>query len=289
MNRWLGPAELSAVTLLSTACSVPDLLIEERVSVHRARDAAAAEGGTSDELDAGSADNPRSRDSGSDVRTGEPQAPSDGGRADSAAMSGGGKGAEASAGSAAQAGAAEPAAGAAGEPQPARACLVWTSINIRNGPPPGAIEGGFETIAGVTTRQYICRIRPAGSTYAIPGKYVDRVGCYIAHRRDDQVTDVSVLDGLIDVLVPAPGCAFGWETATPAEIPAGAVDLGDPADGRNYACRGDYSNIGASGTQIGTIIPSTDAPPVNQCWFESFSNAIQPMEPTKFEVLVLAP
>jgi hypothetical protein len=172
---------------------------------------------------------------------------------------------------------------------PTRACLVWTSINIRNGPPAGAIEGGFETVAGVTTRQYICRLRPPGSVYAIPGKYVDSVGCYVTQRRGAQVNDTSVLDGLIDVLVPAPGCIFSWQAATPAEIPAGAVDLGDPADGRNYACRGDYENIGTTGIQIGTVIPSTDNPPLNQCWFESFASAIQPEDPAKFEVLVLAP
>ena len=308
MSRWMYRAELFATTLLLVACTVPDLRIEERASVREAPDASAADSGGFDEPDAGKSDTPRTRDSGTDIRTGEAgaAAPGSGGRSGTAAIGGrssagagaAGSASTASAGSGGQAGSGVPPAagsgGAAGAPlpmQPTRACLVWTSINIRNGPPPGAIEGGFETIAGVTTRQYICRIRPAGGTYAIPGKYVDRVGCYIAHRPSEQaqVTDVSVLDGLIDVLVPAPGCTFSWRTATPAEVPAGAVDLGDPADGRNYACRGDYSNIGASGTQIGTIIPSTDNPPVNQCWFESFGNAIQPMDEAKFEVLVLDP
>ena len=305
MSLWPERAALSSMALLSLACSVPDLRIEERASVLEERDAATADGGAGEQPDAGR-DDPPTRDAGADVRTGQPQgggaaAPS-GGRSGSAAMSGGAgqgsagaAGVAAAAGSGGQAGSPAAAAGAGGaagsaQPmQPPRACLVWTSINIRNGPPEGAIEGGSETVAGVTTRQYICRIRPAGSTYAIPGKYVDRVGCYIARRQDAQVMDVSVLDGLIDVLVPAPGCTFSWRAASPAEIPAGTVDLGDPPDGRNYACRGEYKNLGASGTQIGTIIPSTDATPVNQCWFESFGGAIQPMDPSKFEVLVLDP
>lgn len=303
MSRW-NRAQWFVLTLLAMACTVPDLRIEERASLSEKRDASAADGGDGED-----------RDAGSDVRTGEATAgraatgsagnaatsgnsgnSGNAGGAASGSGSAGTGGVAANAGSGGQAGISEPAAagmgGAAGAPQPmqpTRACLVWTSTNIRSGPPAGAIEGGFETIAGVTTRQYICRVRPAGSTYAIPGKYVERIGCYVVQRRDQQVTDVSVLDGLIDVLVPAPGCTFSWRTATPAEIPAGAVDLGDPADGRNYACRGDYANIGASGTQIGTIIPSTDIPPANQCWFESFSNAIQPTDPTKFEVLVLDP
>jgi len=312
MSRSMLRAALYLATLLPMACTVPDLRIEVRSSVGEAPDAAAADSGTSEERDAGTGDTPRTRDSGTAVRTGEAgagaAAPSDGGRSGNAASGGrggsGGSGASGasggpgavSAGGGGQAGSVQPpaagaggAAGASQPMQPTRACLTWTSINIRNGPPAGAIEGGFETIAGVTTRQYICRIRPPGGTYAIPGKYVDRVGCYIVHRRDGQVTDLSVLDGLIDVLVPAPGCTFSWRAATPAEIPVGAVDLGDPADGRNYACRGSYSNIGASGTQIGTVILSTDNPPVNQCWFESFSNVFQPMEPTEFEVLVLDP
>jgi hypothetical protein len=299
MNLSFDRAALSIMALLTQACSVPDLRIEERASVRGARDAAApaTDGGGSEQLDAGSSDDQPARDSGADVSTGRAgtAAPS-GGRSGNAAMSGeGGADAAGNAASGGRAGTPASAAGAGGaagtaQPmQPARACLVWTSINIRNGPPPGAIEGGFETVAGVTTRQFICRIRPAGSTYAIPGKYVDRLGCYIARRHDAQVMDVSVLDGLIDVLVPAPGCTFSWRAASPGEIPAGAVDLGDPADGRNYGCRGEYSNLGASGTQIGTIIPSTDAPPVNQCWFESFGGTIQPTEPAEFEVLVLDP
>lgn len=297
MNLSIDQAALSSMALLSLACSVPDLRIEERASVRRTRDAGAptTDGGASEPRDEGSIDDPPARDSGVDVRTGSAGAAAPGGgRSGNAATSGGGNaGAAGNAASGGRAGAPASAAGAggaAGTAQPmqlARACLVWTSINIRNGPPPGAIEGGAETVAGVTTRQFICRIRPAGSTYAIPGKYVDRLGCYIAHRQDAQVMDVSVLDGLIDVLVPAPGCTFSWRAASPAEIPADAVDLGDPADGRNYGCRGEYSNLGASGTQIGTIIPSTDAPPVNQCWFESFGGTIQPKDPAVFEVLVL--
>ena len=292
MNLSLGRAALCSMALLSLACIVPDLRIEEHASVREARDAAAPaaanDGGASEQLDAGGSDDPPARDSGADVRTGiAGTAASSGGRSGNAAMSGGASGGRA--GTPASAAGTGGAAGMAQPMQPARACAVWTSINIRNGPPPGAIEGGFETVAGVTTRQFICRIRPAGSTYAIPGKYVDRLGCYIARRQDAQVMDVSVLDGLIDVLVPAPGCTFSWRAASPAEIPAGAVDLGDPADGRNYACRGEYGNVGASGTQIGTILVSTDAAPVNQCWFESFGGAIQPTDPAEFEVLALDP
>lgn len=300
-------AELAVCALLAAGCTVPDLKIEEQASVSEPLDASAAESDAGVELDT------RERDGGMEVRTGAPAA-GEGGRAGTAAVGGAGTSARGGAGAAApppsagtaavagRAGASGPspagmggaagAAGAAGTSapmEPARACLLWTSINVRNGPPAGAIEAGFETVAGVRTRQYICRLRPAGSTYAIPGKYVDRVGCYVVERRDGQVTDSSSLEGLIDVLVPAPGCTFSWRAGSGAELPQGAIDLGDPPGGGNYACRGEYSTLAASGTQIGRIIPSTDTPALNQCWFESFSNAIQPSDPSKFEVLVLDP
>lgn len=284
------------MALSPLACTVPELRIEEHVSERP--DASAADGIG---RDAGVV---RPLDAGTPVQTGEPnagaEAPSAGDAAASGPTNDAGStgGAEAGSGAAGQASAGSGGmtdSGAAGtggatEPmQPARACLLWTSVNVRNGPPSGAIEAGFETVAGVTARQYICRIRPAGSIYAIPGKYVERVGCYVAHRPKEQVTTVAVQDGLIDVLVPKPGCTFSWRAASPSELPEGAVDLGDPAEGRHYACRGDYMTIGSTGVQVGTILPSTDDPPVNQCWFESFSSAIQPKDPTQFEVLVLDP
>jgi hypothetical protein len=285
------------VLLLTAACTVPDLVIEEQTSVSVERDASAADSDAGVEADAARDAGPRTRDSGTEVRTGQGSAEGAAGNAAAGGSGGSGKSASAGAGGAAgQAGAPQPGAagtgGSAGAPepmQPTRSCLVWTSINIRSGPPPGAFEGGFETIAGVTTRQYICRFRPPGSTYAIPGKYVDSLGCYVTQRVGAQVEDSSVLDGLIDVLVPAPGCTLSWRAATPSELPAGVVDLGDPADGRNYACRGEYANIGTNGNQIGSVIRSTDNPPLNQCWFESFADAILPEDPSKFEVLVLDP
>lgn len=277
-TTWLSCAGL----LLSAACSVPDLTIQEQ-SVRVERDAAAADSDASA---------PPERDSGTDVSSAEGPRAGTGGSAGSSepAAGSGGAGERAAMPVAGTSGPAAGSGGAAGmaAPEP-RACLLWTSIDVRNGPPAGAIEGGFETITGLTTKQYICRIRPPGSMYAIPGKYVDRLGCYVVQRSGNEVNDTSVLDGSIDVLVPAPGCTFSWVAVTGGQVPPGAVDLGDPPDGRNFACRGDYSSFGASGTQVGTVVPSTDNPPVNQCWFESYANAIQPNDPAKFEVLVLDP
>jgi hypothetical protein len=109
----------------------------------------------------------------------------------------------------------------------------------------------------------------------------------VTYRRDaQQVDDASMLDGMFEVLTPAPGCTFSWRKATATALPPGVADLGDPAGGGNYACHGDYSTVASSGKQIGTLIPSADKPAQYQCFFESFSNAIQPTDPQMFEVLV---
>lgn len=174
----------------------------------------------------------------------------------------------------------------AGAPKdPSRSCIAWRSVDARSEMvPPGSVEGGLETVAGVPKQQYVCRFRPENSAYAIPGKYVVGLGCYVTRRVNGAVEQASVLTGTIDLLTPASGCSFSWRTANGTTLPASAVDLGDPAGGKHYACHGFYNGI-SSGTQIGTIIPSTDDKPVHQCWFQSFSGASQPADPTQFEVL----
>jgi hypothetical protein len=155
--------------------------------------------------------------------------------------------------------------------------------------PAGAVEGGSEILTGTATpaKQYVCRARPAGNTYAIPGKYVVGQGCYVPYRQDGKVMKVDVLDGLIDVLLPAAGCSFSWQTASITMLPRNVIDLGDPAGGGNYACRGYYNSVASSGIQIGAVLATQDDPPLNQCWFESFVGVVQPAEPSEFEVLVL--
>lgn len=95
----------------------------------------------------------------------------------------------------------------------------------------------------------------------------------------------SMLDGMLEILTAAPGCSFSWRTASGTMIPPGAVDLGDPAGGPNYACHGYYSSIASSGTQIGVVIPSTTEPVMQQCWFQTFVGAAQPQDAMMFEVL----
>ena len=290
-----------ALTLLATSCTVPDLTIYEQTSSATEVDADEPEdAGLDAEVSASS-----KRDAGAktSVRKSKPAASAAAGGGNGGSGGNGEKMAEAAGAPAAGSGGATATAragaagaisaagsgGSAGAPgSTAPACAVWTKVNVRdNNPPAGAVEGGFETVAGVTSRQYVCRFRPAGSSVTLPGKYVVGRGCYVAVRRDaQQVDDASMLDGMIDVLTPAAGCSFSWRAATGADLPPGVIDLGDPAGGRNYACHGDYSTVAASGKQIGTLITSATSPPQYQCFFESFSNAIQPMDPQRFEVLV---
>jgi len=284
--------------LLATGCTVPSITIEERASSATTADAGSLE----DAAVGGSAASAPDAGAKRPTRSGKPAAgsgaqASKAGSGGMAAADGGGvisatpMGSGGNAGEPASSSGAAGAAGGAGSAAPGmlpRGCAVWTMVSVRDSAPPaGAVEGGFETVTGVTNRQYVCRFRPPGGNFTIPGKYVVGLGCYVTYRRDAQtVVDASMLDGMIEVLTPAPGCSFSWRTATAKELPAGVADLGDPAGGRNYACHGDYSTVASSGKQIGTMIASSDNPPQNQCWFESFSNAIQPSDPKLFEVLV---
>jgi hypothetical protein len=180
----------------------------------------------------------------------------------------------------------------AGKPsQPTAPCAVWRSVDARdNAPPEGAVEGGLETIAGVSTPQYVCRVRPALSEYAVPGKYLAGQGCYVVVTRNGAAPmSVGVLDGMFEVLTAAPGCSLSWRKADSKSIPAGGMDLGDPPGAPHYACHGSYSATPTSGIQAGVIIPSKDTPPLNHCWFQSFAGAVQPNDPNDFEVLVQDP
>jgi hypothetical protein len=297
-------ARALSLTLLASACGVPDLKIVEAnnsataldgstVEAEMHGDAAAppakpSDAGTPRGTDpprgaAGATAGTRGQSTGS-AGMAAPEPPAANGGCGPAGGRGGVTGSIAGRGGA-PSGAAD--AGVPMQPPPAE-CIVWRSVSARESMPPAeAVEGGLETVAGQATRQYVCRTQPDGSPYAIPGKYIPGLGCYVAWRRSGQVVDVSVLDGMIDVLTPGPGCSFSWRSASGSALPPGAVDLGDPAGGPNYACHGFYSSIASSGMQIGAIIQSTDDPPLNQCWFQSFVGASQPQDPTEFEVLAL--
>jgi hypothetical protein len=284
-----------ALAVLVCGCTVPEISFMDLKSAEAEPDAGIPADAPA--TDAGPDETPEERDAEAPVRTGEPP---------SAGAAGGGKpragsgGAGGSAGTAPMTPDAAGMGGAAGatepppdppdmptEMEPMAACAVWkTATPSDREPPAGAVEGGFENVAGVASRQYVCRFRPEGGAYAVPGKFIVGLGCYIAYRDGDRVVPKSLMRGDIEVLTPATGCSFSWRTAGPTTLPAGAVDLGDPAGGRNFACRGDYSAVASSGKQIGSILASSDDPAINQCYFESFSGAIQPMDPAQFEVLV---
>lgn len=299
---------LTSLALLTAACSVPNFTFQELAGAETTSDAGLAPDAGLESSDAGAVEPDASaKDAGArrPVRSGKtPTAgAASGGSTGSVgaagvSAAGGGAGSPgappASGGSAGAGGvvsgpqnSAGSAAGASGSAS-ARVCAVWQRIGARdNAAPAGAVEGGFETVTGVTNRQYVCRFQPPGSSFAIPGKYIVGLGCYVTYRRNaQQVDDASMLDGMFEVLTPAPGCTFSWRKATATELPAGVADLGEPAGGRNYACHGDYGTVASNGKQVGTLIPSADNPPQYQCFFESFSNAIQPSEPSMFEVLV---
>lgn len=291
--------------LAATACSVPDIQIVEQD--HRPvseQDASANEPDTRTRIDASTSIETSpvrgagGRDSvagaaGSGVGAGEAGSagPTDAGRGGESGAGAGGAGSGAG-GTDAAAPAAAGTPAPSGEPdsgtpmQPVRACAVWLRVNLRDTTvPAGAVEGGLETVAGSPTRQYVCRARPNGSTYTVPGKWIPGLGCYVAYRSGSSIMQFGVLDGMVDVLTASPGCSFSWRTASDLTLPPNAIDLGDPAGGPHYACHGYYSSIASAGTQIGVVIPSTDTPPKHQCWFQSFVGTSQPQNPTQFEVL----
>lgn len=269
-----------ALTLLLCACSVPDLKIEEAASPTVTTPGPVLESDAA--VDAGSPVLPvEPIDAGSPPVIAPPTAAGSGGAVAVAPPDP--AGAESPPPTPPPSDA-EPEAGVPME-EP-RNCVLWRSVDARDETlPEGTIEGGLETVAGVPTKQYVCRFRPQDSAYAIPGKYVVGLGCYVTRRVDGRVLDASALDGRIDVLTRSPGCTFSWRTAGSDLLPAEAIDLGEPVGAPHYACRGSYSGLASSGIQIGAVIESISAPKVHECWFQSFDGASQ--APMQFEVLAL--
>ncbi|MET0386396.1 MAG: DM9 repeat-containing protein [Polyangiales bacterium] len=320
-----GALVLSLMVRVVSACSVPELTIVEEPGGTASGGAGMTTSGAS-RADAGPA--PTAPSDGGDVPEPTPQAGMDrpdppppvagstaSAAAGAAAAQGGEGGAAASGGeggaaASGGAGAPSPPAGGtggsstpdtppkppeedAGMPPtvPTRNCLAWRSHAASNTvPPEGAVEGGGENIAGVMTKLYVCRFRPQGHAYAVPGKLVAGFGCYVAYRNStNMMAQQSAMNGVFDVLTAAPGCSFSWQPATNTQLPENAVDLGDPSGGPNYACRGFFSNTVTMGIHAGAVIASRDTPPRQECWFEAYNSANQPADPSQFEALVLDP
>jgi hypothetical protein len=280
--------QLLALAQFVCACSVPDLKI-----VYVRSDAAVLRGATDAQAsDTGAATSPDSApnlDAGGGLRAGS-DAPNgmDAGAVSERHAGSGGAGSGGADGTAAHGGAGS-TAGETGHPQaggPAdNRCQVWLSANSTDAAaPPGAIEGGLETTIGAPARQYICRSKPPGSDYAVPGKVVFGLGCYLTARVAGQIMQFTANDPF-EVLTAAPGCAFSWQSATTTTRPNRAIDLGDPSGGGHYACSGYYTSVRSSGTQIGQVFPTSDTPPHNECYFESFFGPLQPQDPENFWIL----
>jgi hypothetical protein len=281
--------QLLALAQLACACTVPDVKIvyvrADAAALGAPTDAQPNDAGAAARADAAGGgpqaggDAPSGMDAGatSEMRTGSGGAGSGGAGAGGAAAHGGGG--AAGGGAAGEAGHPE-AGGPASNP-----CLVWLSANSTDtSPPPAAIEGGLETTIGAPARQYICRTKPAGSDYAVPGKVVFGLGCYVTARVAGQIMQFTANDPF-EVLTAGPGCAFSWQSATTTTRPNRAIDLGDPSGGGHYACSGYYTSVRSSGTQIGQVFPTTDVPPHNECYFESFFGPLQPQDPVNFQIL----
>jgi hypothetical protein len=276
--------QLLALAQLACACSVPDLKI-----VYVRADAAVA-GGANDAGGAARPDAAGQLDAG-----GGPQAGGDapnGMDAGAVPETRDGSGVAGASGAAAHGGGGDPAGGAPGEAGhpvaggPAdNPCLVWLRAKSADASaPPGAIEGGLETTIGAPARQYICRTKPAGSDYAVPGKVIFGLGCYVTARVAGQIMQFTANDPF-DVLTAGPGCEFSWQSATTTTRPNRAIDLGDPSGGGHYACSGYYTSVRSSGSQIGQVFPTTDTPAHNECYFESFFGPLQPQDPANFKIL----
>jgi hypothetical protein len=171
------------------------------------------------------------------------------------------------------------------EPNP---CVIWKSVHSSDsGPPEGAVLGGLETTVGPPAMQYVCRAKPPGLAYSVPGKVIFGLFCYVAYRTPDgTMADYTASSSdPIEVLTVRSGCSFSWQTASNVTLPSKALDLGDPLGGGHYACHGYYMSSLSSGMQIGNVLVSADQPSQNECWFESFVGPSQPQDAMHFEVL----
>jgi hypothetical protein len=173
------------------------------------------------------------------------------------------------------------------EPNP---CLVWLPATSRDRAPANAVEGGLEITAGLESRQYVCRVKPPDLDYAVPGKVIFGNGCLVAYRSNGATKAHNQQNGTpFEVLTAGPGCNFTWQSADNSSVPNGALDLSEPPLKKLYACRGNFQGPLSSGTQVGGVQGASDTPPRYECWFESYTSPMQPMNPMQFDVLVQAP
>jgi hypothetical protein len=180
------------------------------------------------------------------------------------------------------------AGGSSVSPTAPNPCVIWKSVHSSDsGPPEGAVLGGLETTVGPPAMQYVCRAKPPGLAYLVPGKVIFGLFCYVAYRMPDgTMADYTAPSSdPIEVLTVRSGCSFSWQTASNAMLPSKALDLGNPLGGGHYACLGYYTSAISSGTQIGNVLVSADQPSHNECWFESFVGPSQPQDAMHFEVL----
>lgn len=180
-----------------------------------------------------------------------------------------------------------PPASAPNEPNP---CLVWKKASSFDGAPDNAVEGGLETTAGIQSRQYVCRVQPPDLDYAVVGKAIFGNGCLAAYRLDGSMKTHNQQNGSpFEVLTAGPGCVFTWQKADNTSLPTGALDLSASPDRKLYACHGDFDGPLSDGVQVGGVQGAADMPPRYECWFESYTSPMQPLNPATFEVLTQAP
>jgi hypothetical protein len=169
-------------------------------------------------------------------------------------------------------------------------CLVWMRVSSFDRAPANAVQGGLETTAGIDSRQYVCRVKPPNLDYPVLGKAIFGNGCLAAYRLDGTMRTHNQQNGSpFEVLTAGPGCTFTWEKADNENLPSGALDLSDPPGGNLYACHGDFDGPLSSGVQVGGVQGTTDTPPRYECWFESYTSPMQPLNPAAFEVLTQVP
>lgn len=168
-------------------------------------------------------------------------------------------------------------------------CLVWKRVSSFDRAPADAVQGGRETTAGIESRQYVCRVKPPDLDYPVVGKAIFGNGCLAAYRLDGKMKTHNQQNGSpFEVLTAGPGCTFTWQAADSTSLPNGVLDLSDPPGGKLYACRGDFDGPLSSGIQVGGLQGAADTPPRYECWFESYTSPMQPLNPAQFEVLTQA-
>jgi hypothetical protein len=173
------------------------------------------------------------------------------------------------------------------EPNP---CLVWVDATSLSRAPDNAVEGGLEITAGIQSRHYVCRVQPPDLDYPVPGKAIFGNGCLVAYRVNGTMKAHNQQNGSpFEVLTSGPGCTFTWQTAGNSSLPSGAVDLSEPPGRKLYACHGDFEGPLSSGLQLGGLQGASDTPPRYECWFESYTSPMQPLNPMLFEVLTQTP